>query len=189
MLEQLLGLVQNFTQESVVKNSGIPNEHNEGIQNEIMNSITGGLSSAVSGGNLDRIMDLFSKGGTGSSISDNPIVGGITKSVVENLSEKFGISPTVAKNIAAGSIPLIISHFSKKVADPDDSSVDMNSVIGSLTNGGGSGVDFNDILSKFTSGNGGSLDLSSIAGNLLSGSGSSSKSGGGLLGALSGLFK
>ena len=48
MFEQLTQLVQQFGNESVVKNDAIPNEQNEAVMNEASSSILSGLQNIVS---------------------------------------------------------------------------------------------------------------------------------------------
>lgn len=188
MIDQLLSLIQENTQDAVVKNTSVPDEHNEEIQKEILNSIQGGLSSAISGGNIGGVMDLFSQGANAQNVAGSPMVNNISQNLIGTLGQKFGLSKEVSENIVASVLPLVISQFTKKVADPNDTSIDMNSVVKAATNNKkASGVDFNDILGKFSQGKGAELDLGSIAGSLLSGG--SEKSGGGIINIISGFFK
>jgi hypothetical protein len=47
-------------------------------------------------------------------------------------------------------IPEVLQRFSQQVSDPNDSSVDFNSVIQSLTGGQAGGTNFNDLASRFS---------------------------------------
>ncbi len=189
MKQQLMDLVMQNTQDAVVNNTEVPNEYNHDVQQEITESIQSGLTSSLSGGNLDGVMELFTKGAKQESLAGNPVLTNITDQIVGNLGKKFGISPGIASNIAGSVLPGVLNQFSKKVADPSDKSINMNDVIGSLTGGkGSSGIDFNDILGSLIKGKTGGIDLGKIAGELLNPSGGKKKKSGGLLSILKGLF-
>ncbi len=49
MLEQLMQLIQQSGQQSVVDNTEVPNEHNDAILNEAQQSITSGLQDWLTG--------------------------------------------------------------------------------------------------------------------------------------------
>jgi len=192
MLDQLLKIVQESSQREVVQNDQVPNELNAQVQQAISSSIQSGLSSAISSGNIGSVMELFSSGAKRQNVSGNPITNMIMDQVAKVLSDKFNLSPAVGKMIASSVVPGVMASFAQKVADPQDKSVDMNGLIGSLLGGGGqqapsSGVDFNVLLQDLAAGKKGSNDLAGLAGQLLSqGRGGSGEQGnaGGLLGTL-----
>jgi len=194
MLDLLLNIIKENSLDAVVNNTQIPNEHNEGVQKVVMSGIQNGLSSALSGGNVSGIMDLFSQGSKGKNLNTNPIYQLISKNVSASLKEKFGLNEKVSDGLITSLLPTVLSKFSQKTTDSKDSSIDMNSIIGSLTGGKkGLNVDFNNILNEFTQkGKADGLDLGSI-GNLFS-SASSSKDKSqdvakNVMGALGGFFK
>ncbi|MEZ4904701.1 MAG: hypothetical protein R2822_24610 [Spirosomataceae bacterium] len=66
MLEQLMGLIQDHSQEAIVKNPAIPNQHNNDAMQTILQSVMGGLQNEAQGGNLGGLMGLLSgQGGQG----------------------------------------------------------------------------------------------------------------------------
>ncbi|MFN8356099.1 MAG: DUF937 domain-containing protein [Spirosomataceae bacterium] len=195
MLEQLLGLIQDHSQDAIVQNPAVPNIHNEAAQSTILDSIMGGLQSQVQGNNLGGLMGLLAgKAGTGSNLMSNPIVAGIATNAVSSLMDKFGIHNQAAQSIVSSVLPSVLGSLINKTNDPNDSSIDMNGVMGSLLGGSGSqlsqqtqGFDFNQIGAALSDGKIDMNDIMNIGGSLLGGGGSSSQGGlGGLLGGLFG---
>ena len=144
MLEELLQLVQQHSQQAVVENTAIPTEHNEAVMNEAVNAITNGLQN-YGQGNAEGIMQLFqSQGGVS---ADHPAVQGISNNFVESITSKFGISSTQAQSIAASIIPMVMAKFIHKTNDPNDQSFNFQNIIGAFTGGSSGGL--SGILGKF----------------------------------------
>jgi hypothetical protein len=182
MKDQLSSLIEEHTKEV-----SIPAEKTGTVHNEILSSIQGGISSAISKGDIGNVMNLFSDGANDKNVTSNPLFGSISNNLLGGLEKKSGLSKGDSESIVSKVLPTILGQFSKKVGDSSDKSIDMNSVIKSISGGkSGAGIDFNDILGQFMKGNGGGIDLGSIAGSLISGGGKSK--GGGILKMLSGLF-
>jgi len=137
MLDELLNLVKEHAQEAVVNNSAVPNEHNDAVIQEVANSIQGGLSSEAQGGGLSNIMSMFS--GQSGDVANNPAVQNIINSATQNIAAKFGIDPAQASSIVSSLVPTVMNQFTQKTADPDNSSFDLNNIIGSFTGGSQSG--------------------------------------------------
>ncbi len=167
MLDQLMQLISQHGQDAVVNNSAVPNEHNEAVMQEAGSSIFSGLQSALAGGGLSSISNLFSgSAGQNAGISglvSNPVVQNIIQQLTGNLSNKFNLSPETAQSVSSNLVPNVLQNLSDKANDPNDSSIDLQGILGSL--GGGN---LQDMLGKFTQGNSGS--------------------GGGLMDSLGGLF-
>lgn len=194
MLEQLLGLIQDHSQDAIVQNPAVPNIHNEAAQSTILDSIMGGLQGQVQGNNLGGLMGLLAgKAGTGSGIMSNPIVAGMAQNAIGGLMEKFGIQNKAAQSIVSSVLPSVLGSLISKTNDPNDSSIDMNGVMGSLLGGSGTpvaqqtqGFDFNQIGAALSDGKIDMNDVMNIGGSLLGGGGN--QGGGGLGGLLGGLF-
>ena len=164
MLDQLLDLVKNNAQDLVVNNSEVPNEHNDAVIGEATNAIHDQLSQAVSQGNLQDVMGLF---GNSQNLTSNPLVAGIIGQLTSSLGSKFGVNAASAQNIAGSLIPQVLSKFTQKTNDPNDSSFNINDVMGHLSGGKTSGVDFGNVVSQLQSGQG--VDFGGLAGKLLGG--------------------
>jgi hypothetical protein len=124
MLEQLFDLVQQNSQQSVVDNPDVPNEHNQEVINTLTSSITGGLQEQVQSGNLSGLMSLFGgeSGSSAASLMNNPIVASIATNAIGAIVQKFGLNSQVAGSIVNSVLPGVLG-----------------AVIGQLNGQGGSG--------------------------------------------------
>lgn len=167
MLEQLFDLVQQNSQQAVVQNPAVPNEHNEEVINTLTSSITGGLQEQVQSGNLSGLMSLFGgeSGTSGASLLNNPIVASIATNAIGAIVQKFGLNSQVAGSIVNSVLPGVLG-----------------AVIGQLNGQGGSGGGF-DLGSLIQMGGGllgggnnqqgkpasGGIDLGGMLGGLFGG--------------------
>lgn len=196
MLEQLFDLVRNNSQEAIVQNPAIPNEHNEEAINTVTHSIFDGLQSQAQSGNLAGLIGMLSgQAGTGGSLMNNPMVAGIAQNAIGSLMRKFGINNSAASGIVASVLPMVLTSLIRKTNDRNDSSIDMNSAMGSLLGGqrhvetDRGSFDFNQIGGALADGKLDMNDLMRMGGGLLGGGGGQQQqSGGGLGGLLGGLF-
>ena len=191
MLEVLQGLIQQAGQGAVVQNPEVPNEHNEGGMGEVMQGLIGGLSNqANSQGGLGSLIGLLG-GGTGNSgnLMSNPIVGNIAQSVIGNLMGKFGLSNSAASDVVGNMLPSVLGNLIDKTNDPNDNSIDLGGLMGSITGGKTSGIDFGSILSQGAGALAdGKLDMSDLMNLASSAMGGQKQSGGGIGSLLGGLF-
>lgn len=195
MLEQLLDLIKQHGQDSVVQNPAISNEQNSQVLSEAGNSIMSGLQGALAGGGLSQVMKLFSGGGGAGagSILDNPLVQNIMQSFTGKLTSQFQLNPAHASQVSSNLIPQVLQGLSGKVADPNDTSLDINSVMQSLTGGQAGGINFQDLMQKFQGAGGdvdgdGDTDLQDIIARVSGGAQQASVSGGGLMDMMKGLL-
>ena len=200
MLDQLLGLIQDNSQEAIVQNPAVPNEQNNDVMQTILGSITGGLQQHAQSGNIQDIMGLLSgkvsQGGT-SGLMSNPVASSISNNAIGSIMEKFGLDSSAASGIVASVLPSVLSGLAGKVSNPNDSSMDFNGLLGGLLGGGNtqntqtSGFDFNQIGYALADGKLDMNDLMRVGGSLFGGgSNTQSQQGGGLDlgGMLGGLF-
>jgi hypothetical protein len=172
MLEQLMGLMQDHSQDAIVNNPAVPNEHNDGAMQAILGSVLGGLTQNQGGGGGLAGLLSGAMGGGNSGLMGNPIVSGIAQNAIGSLMDKFGIENAAAKQIVASVLPSLLSSMANKHNDPNDSFNigDLaGAVLGGQQQGGGGGL------------------LGSILGNVLGGGGNQ-QGGGGLGGLLGGLL-
>jgi len=165
MLDQLLKTLVSQGQSQVIDNPEIPNELNQQVIGEAGRSIFDGLQGALAGGGLSQIMNMFTGGsqqGQGSGLMgliSNPLVQNIIQSFAGRLTSQYNLSPATASQLGSQLIPGVLGRLSQQVSDPNDSSVDINSVIQSLTGGQLGGTNFNDLAGRFTGrGAGGDVD-------------------------------
>ena len=162
MFEQLLDLVKKNAQDLVVNNAQIPNHQNDAVIAETTNVIKNVLSNAVRSGNLQDVMGMF---GNSQNLANNPLVATIVSQLITNLSTKFGINAATAQSVAGNLIPQILSQFTNKTNDPNNSSFNINDIMGQLSGGKTSGIDFSSVVSQMQSGKG--FNIAGLAGQLL----------------------
>lgn len=194
MLEQLMGLIQDHSQDAIVNNPAIPNQNNNDAMQTILQSVMGGLQNEAQGGNVGGLMGLLSgQGGQGGSLMNNPIVAGIAQNAIGSLMEKFGLSNSAAGNVIAQVLPGVLGSMISKTSNPNDNSMDFGGIMGSLLGGQAQqtqqqgGFDFNQIGYAMADGKLDMNDVMRIGGSLLGGGGGNA-GGGGLGGLLGGLF-
>lgn len=213
MLEQLFNLIRNESEQEIILNPVIPNEHNNHAVGLAADSIFSGLQNTLSSGGLKDVLVMFS--GKSSPDSSIPLVGSMVNNLVKNLMAKFGIDNPMAMSIASSLIPNVLNKLISKTNDPSDNSFDINGIIGALTGnspqqGGGvnlpglqenqsGGIDFGNILKNITSGgldanqdgNVGLDDIASMVGRAAGGAQQHSQQGneGGILDMLKGFVR
>ena len=194
MLEQLMSLIQDNSQDAIVNNPAIPNQNNNAAMQTVFQSVLGGLQNEAQGGNLSGLMGLLSgQGGQGGSLMNNPIVAGIAQNAIGSLMEKFGLSNSAAGNIIAQVLPGVLSSMISKTSNPNDNSMDFGGIMGSLLGGQApqqqqGGFDFNQIGYALADGKLDMNDVMRIGGSLLGGNSGNAGGAGGLGGLLGGLF-
>ena len=204
MLEQLMGLIQDHSQEAIVQNPAVPNNQNNEVMQTLMGSIMGGMQQQAQSGNLSGLMGLLSGKAapqTSAGLMNNPIVAGIAGNAIKSIMEKFGMSNSTAGNIVASVLPGVLSSLINKTSNSGDNSLDFNSILGGLLGGGAtassgvqsSGFDFNQIGYTLADGKLDMNDLMRMGGSLMGGSSSAPQNqnqqgAGGLGDLLGGLF-
>lgn len=150
MFDQLTDLVKQFGNEAVVNNTAVPNEQNEAVLNEANNSIVSHLKEMVANGNYTDIASMFND--ENSSNSSNIVVQQITEKLSGTLGEKFGLSPETSTGVAGNLIPKVLGSLIGKAKDPNDTSININDIIGSLSGGNAqSNGGLMDAISKYGS--------------------------------------
>jgi Bacterial protein of unknown function (DUF937) len=170
MLEQLMGLIKDHSQDAIVNNPAIPNEHNESAMQTILSSVVGGLANQGQSGDTSGLWGLLS--GKSASVSSNPIVSGMANSAISAMMEKFGLDKTAAGGIVSSVLPSVMGSLINKTNDPNDSSFDLSSIMGAVMGGqGGAGGAIGNIL-----------------GNVMGGGQAQQQGGGGLMDMVGGLL-
>jgi len=136
MFEQLLDLVKEQAGSAVVNNPAVPNEKNDAVCETATNSIIDKLKDLAGNGGVEALTSLFQSG----NVADHPAVSNIASGVAGDLMKKFGFDNGTAGNIVSQLIPTVMSKLTSKTNDPNDSSFDLGSIIGTLTGGGGGGI-------------------------------------------------
>lgn len=102
MWEQITQLIQQVSQQSVVDNPAVPNEHNEGVIGEAKNVISQTLGNLAADGRSDEAAEVLQTPG-------HPAAQQMESNFATNIMQKFGINPAAAGGIAATLIPSILS--------------------------------------------------------------------------------
>lgn len=192
MLDQLLQLVQQHGQDAVVNNPAIPNEKNNLVLADATQTVAEGLQSAAGSGGLDQITSLFQGQGGLSGLLQHPLVGNLIAQFQGKLTDQHGIAGGDASQIAGNLIPNVLQQFVQKTNDPNDSSLDLPSILQSLQGGGG--FDLQGILGKLggsgLDANGdGQVGLDDVVQKFTGGGNGNEGAGGGLMDAVKGFFK
>lgn len=143
MLENLIQLVRENAGEAIINNSAIPNEKNEAAVETAASSIFDQLKGQLNQGGLESITNLFQGGGS------TELINNISSGTAGDLMKKFGLDSNAAGGIVEKLIPVVMDKFVKKTNDPNDSSFDLQGIIGSLTGGGQAGGILNTIKGLF----------------------------------------
>jgi hypothetical protein len=205
MFEQLLDLVKGHSQESIVNNPDVPNEHNEAVQQEATNSITGTLQSLLGGGGntAAQVLNLFSNSQNGADVGNHPVAQSMSSNLVGSLMSKFGIGGQQAGGIASMLIPMVLSKLVGGASNNNAAAGGLNiqSIFNSLSGGKTGGLDIGSLISQF-GGNAldknhdGRVDLADLTAAFAGGGNNQpqvatqqeQQGGGGILDALSGLL-
>jgi hypothetical protein len=201
MFEQLLDLVKGHSQESIVNNPDVPNEHNEAVQQEATSSIMSTLQSMLgSGGNgAAQVLNLFNQTNSGTDINNHPVAQSMSSNLAGNLMSKFGIGGNQASGIVGMLLPMVLNKLIGGATNNNAGGGGLNiqSIFNSLSGGKTGGMDIGSLVSQF-GGNAldknhdGRVDLADLTA-AFSGAGQQQQQqqqsgGGGILDALSGLL-
>ncbi len=137
MLDQLMQLIQQSSQESVINNPEVPNDANDAIMNEAQQTLANGLRGLADTGDLQALAAVAAKG---EDIQQQPAVQRLSGDLSGNLMQKLGLNSGVAKMIAAAVIPMVLGKILK------------GSGTSSAGAQSGGGFDIGDLLSSLTGG-------------------------------------
>lgn len=132
MIDQLMQMIQQSGQQSVVENSEVPNENNDAILNEAQQSITSGLQGLASTGELNTLMESTNDP---QQVAAHPSVQNISNNFMGSIMEKFGLSKGTAATIAASIIPMVIGKMMNKGGQQGGGGFDLGGLLSSLTGG------------------------------------------------------
>jgi len=140
MLDQILKLVKENAAEAIVNNPAVPNEKNDLTIETAAGSLLNSLKGVAGGGQLDAVLDIFKNSGEASA---SPVMSNLTSGVAGDLMKKVGIDEATAGNIVNQILPVVMNQLKSKTNDPNDNSIDLQGIIGSLT-----GSDGGDLFGK-----------------------------------------
>lgn len=136
MFENLLKLVQEHAGDAIINNPAIPNEKNDAAIGAASEGIVDHLKNLGANGGIEKVMGMF-KGG---NIANNPEIANIAGSVAGKLVSNFGIDASQAEGIVKNLVPQVMDKFVNKTNDPNDSSFDLQDILGSIGGGNAGGL-------------------------------------------------
>jgi hypothetical protein len=203
MFEQLLDLVKGHSQESIVNNPDVPNQHNEAVQQEATSSIMSTLQGMLgSGGNgAAQVLNLFNQSNSGADINNHPVAQSMSQNLIGSLMSKFGIGGNQAGGIASMLLPMVLNKLVGGASNSNaggGGGLNIQSIFNSLSGGKTGGMDIGSLVSQF-GGNAldknhdGHVDLADLTAAFAGGGNAQPQQeqqsgGGGILDALSGLL-
>jgi uncharacterized protein YidB (DUF937 family) len=132
MFDQILSMVKEQMGSHPEASAAVPKEQADAIHHEIAGAVENGVKSqAGSSGGIGGLLSSLAGAG-----SNSPVSSAITGGLVGSLTSKFGLPPAATGAIAAA-IPGILQKLAHKTNDPNDNSLTPDSIMGSLTGGGG----------------------------------------------------
>lgn len=176
MLDSIINAVKGQAISMLTEKTGVNANQAEQAVPMAKDSITDGITSAMGSGNLGGILDMVKQAASSGASAGNPgglvqntVYQGIATNFISKLTGKLGLSPSIAQQVSAFVLPMIMSKLAGKTREAGDTDdIDQGSLLSTL------GLDAGGILGKAT-------DL--LGGN------DKDQSGGGLGGALGGLLK
>lgn len=127
MLQDILGLVTKIASGEVANNDNVSDDHKAAISEIAFNAIAGGLSGDAVAGNISGVGNILQ--GVSEKSGSNAL-DGILQTVGNSITEKLGIDPSVANNLASSIVPKVMEAISGKVNDPNDKTCNVASVLG-----------------------------------------------------------
>lgn len=149
MLQNLINLVKQQANSSIINNPVIPDERNEEAVTETSNSIMQTLQSALSGNNMKDLLSMFANG---KADEGNPVVQQASGNVIDRLKTRFGLNTEQASGVAGSLVPGVMNQLAQKTADPADNSFDIQDIFSQLSGGKTAGLNLQGLLSKFRGG-------------------------------------
>ncbi len=199
MFEQLMDLVRQNSQEAVVNNPDVPNEHNEAVMQAASGSVMDTIKGMMGGGGAASVLNLFNQGGN-ADVTNHPVTQNASSNLVGTLMNKFGFSSDKAGGIASMILPMIMNKLVSNTNDPNNSSFNLQGIFNSLSGGRTGGMDIGSLVSQF-GGNAldrnhdGHVNLSDLTAAFSGGGNNDAaannqqqQGGGGIMDTLSGLF-
>ena len=182
MLDKLLDLVRQNSNDAITSNPSIPNEKNEQAVETAGSSIMDTLKNALSGGNINDVLGYF-KGGAAAAPN---LVQEATGNYAQNLQNKLGIDAGQAQSVAGKVVPQTMNQLATKAADSSDNSFNIQDIFNNLSGGKTGGLNIQGMLNKFGGGqldkdNDGDVDLQDLKSMFAGGSG-------GLMDKVKGMF-
>ena len=133
MFDQILNLVKEHLGSNPQVASAIPADKADAVHQEVASQITDNLKNqAGAQGGIGGLLSKF----TGGVESGSTVTSAITGGLAGSLASKFGLPPAVIGAIS-GAVPGLLQKFAHKAMDPNDNSISLDSIKGSLSGAAG----------------------------------------------------
>lgn len=131
MFEQLMDFVRQQTQESVVQNPEVPNEHNEAVMQEAASSVHTGIQQIYQQQGASGVKQLFQSAEEGRT--DAPQVQHLNNNFADNITNRLGIPKGAAMGMAMAIIPMLLRNMMHKGSGSSGGGgFDLGSILGSV---------------------------------------------------------
>jgi uncharacterized protein YidB (DUF937 family) len=135
MIEQLVSKVKAEVGGKIASDIKLPAGTVDKVFSVIGDATKKEVVGQMAGGNLSNVMNLFSD--KPNNKAANAIQSNISAEVISNLTSKLGLSPQVAKSIAAAAIPALVNLITQKNnTTPDNDASPLSEIFGTLGKGG-----------------------------------------------------
>lgn len=198
MFEDILNVVKQYSETTIIKNPAVPDSENDNASRAVADSVLNGIKDTISAGNLKEVLSVFAGK---ADISHSSLKNTISNKLTQQLTNNNKVEANEANNIAKNLVPEVLKNMIGQTQDPNNSLFDMNKILGAIggnVSGIGKGVDFQALLGKVMQGGldkdgDGDVDLQDAIA-MFTGANQNSKSNassqhGGLVGMLKGFFK
>lgn len=132
MLETILNLVKENVTSAVAGSPDVASDKQAAVVNTMTQGVTDGLKQNFTLNNMPDLMGLFGKG---SSVEGNPVTQNIIGTVATSLIQKVGLPQSVASLLSSKAVPLVMKAISGKVNDPNEKSINVESLIKAFSGG------------------------------------------------------
>lgn len=136
MLEQFMSLLRESSQDAIVQNPEVPNEHNEAVMQEAAGSLQTGLQQIYQTHGASGVKQLFES--AEANRTDAPEVQQVSQHFADNITNKLGIPKGSAMSMAMAIIPMLLRNMMRKGSGKSNGGFDLGSILGSVLGGGGS---------------------------------------------------
>ena len=139
MLEQLLGTLKSEVGGQIVNQTQLPQTHLDGVFKVLGDVAKKEVAGHILGGGLENVMNLFSN--QTNNAGANQIQSNLHAGVIDGLVSKLGLSPDMAKGVAASAVPALINMITKKnSATPDNDPSPLHEIFGTAQNSSVGGI-------------------------------------------------
>lgn len=137
MFDQFLDFVRAESQQAVVANPDIPEEHNEAVIHAAATTVQQGVQQVYQDQGANGVKNMFQQVEQGND--KHPAVQQMSGNFMDNLAGKFGLSKMVAGGLAATLIPMLLRKMLNRGQNSSVSGFNMGSILGGLLGGGAIG--------------------------------------------------